>query len=152
MKIKFEVVVTRAEWKLVQDHMSSLMVQLHTHFPSLEASKKSELKTSMLRDLNRIPGMSVKCKNRFGGYMFAAGLKDDITVEFEMDSNNEAIAAMFDIAGVLVDVVGPFLNAIMLVSKGTALKELKTVYDMYTHQSKPTEYSVERSIAQFEEK
>lgn len=152
MKIKFEMAVTRDEWKRVQDQMGALMTQLHTHFPTLEVDKKRELKNSMLRDLNRIPGLSIKSKNRFGGYMFMAGLKDDIVLEVEMDANEHAIDASFDMANVLADVAGPFLNAIMLVSKGTALKELKYVYNMYTRQSKPTEFSIERSVAQFEEK
>lgn len=152
MKIKFEVVVTREEWKQTQQGMLVLMDKLHQHFPSLIESEKSDLKKSMLRDLNRIPGIHIKSKSLFGSLAYAAGLKDDIAIDVEIETNEHAIDATFDMANVMADIAGPFLNAIMLVSKGTALKELKMVYDMYTRKSKPTEFSVVRSTEKFEEK
>lgn len=152
MKIKFEMVVTRSEYAAVIKHMVELMDRIHSHMPMLEREMKGKVKSSMLKDLNNIPGISVKSKNRFGGYMFMAGLKDDIVLEIEIEANIASIDAMFDVAGVLTDIAGPFLNAAMLVSKGSALKELKSVYDMYTRQSKPSEFSIVRNVAQFEEK
>lgn len=152
MKIKFDVTITRAEWKRVQDQMCALMTQLQTHLPSLEASGKADLKTSMLRYLNRIPGITIKSKSLFGSMVYAAGLKDDITLELEIETNEHTIDTTFDLANVMADVAGPFLNAVMIVSKGTALKELKHGYAMFTHKSKPTEYSVVRTTDKFEVK
>lgn len=144
MKIKFEMNVTREEHAILVTNMKQLMSTLHFHLTFVPTEQKEKAMSNMLRDLNRIPGITVKSKNVFGSLLYTTGIKDNIDIVVEIDTNTEAIEAVFDIAKIGIDIVGPFINAGIMVSKGRALEELKTVLMVHQRRAKPDEFSIER--------